>query len=73
MTETQRVEVGFAGGQVVTVRLKEEHLGELRQAVEREEGWRDLETQDGSLALDLSKVPFERVAGSAQPLGFSGE
>jgi hypothetical protein len=72
MAETQRVEVGFAGGQVVSVRLEESHLGELRKALEEGEGWRDLETQDGPLTLDLSKVVFVRIAGSGQAIGFSG-
>lgn len=73
MPETQRVEIGFAGGQVVSVRLREQPLGELRKALERDSGWHDLETQDGTLALDLAKVLFVRIAGSPQTIGFSGE
>lgn len=73
MADMQRAEIGFSGGQVVSVRLKEELLGDLRRAVERDEGWHDLETQDGTIALDLSRVVFVRIAGSAQTIGFSGD
>lgn len=73
MAEMQRAEIGFSGGQVVSVRLKEDLLGDLRRAVERDEGWHDLETQDGTIALDLSRVVFVRIAGSAQTIGFSGD
>lgn len=73
MADMQRAEIGFSGGQVVGVRLKEGPLGDLRRAVERDEGWHDLETQDGTIALDLSRVVFVRIAGSAQAIGFSGD
>jgi hypothetical protein len=73
MAEAQRVEIGFAGGQVVSVRLAEGARAELRKALEQHDGWRDLETQDGTIALDLSKVVFVRIAGSPQTIGFSGD
>jgi hypothetical protein len=73
MADTQRVEIGFSGGQVVSVRLEEKPLGDLRKAVERDSGWEDLETEDGTLALDLSKVVFVRIAGAPHTIGFSGD
>ena len=72
MADTQRVEIGFEGGQVVSVRLAEKPLGSLRQEVERSEGWHDLETEDGTLAIDLAKVVFVRIAGAPHTIGFSG-
>lgn len=72
MAEVKRAEIGFSGGQVVAVRLDEKALGALRKAVETGEGWHDLETDDGTMALDLSRIVFVRVAASAQAIGFSG-
>jgi hypothetical protein len=71
MSDTQRVEIGFAGGQVVSVRLAEEPLADLRRVAEQDSGWYDLETDDGTLALDLAKVVFVRIAGAPHTIGFS--
>lgn len=73
MAPMQRAEIGFSGGQVVSVRLEEKHLTELRDAVTAGEGWHDLETDDGTIALDLARVTFVRVAASPQTIGFSGD
>ena len=70
--EMKRVEVGFGGGQVMTVRITDETLRELRGAVEGGEGWHDLTTEDGSVSLDLTKVVFMRTAGAPHTIGFSG-
>jgi hypothetical protein len=73
MADTQRVEIGFAGGQVVSVRLQEGPLADLRKTVEKDNGWYDLETDDGTVALDLNKVVFVRIAGAPHTIGFSGD
>lgn len=73
MAAMQRAEIGFSGGQVVSVRLAEKRLNELRKAIESGEGWYDLETDDGTIALDLARVVFVRIAASAQTIGFSGD
>ena len=69
----KRVEVGFGGGQVMTVRISDPALAQLRSAVERSEGWHDVETEDGSVGLDLGQVIFVRTAGAPHTIGFSGE
>ncbi|HWO15315.1 MAG TPA: hypothetical protein VNM89_01215 [Solirubrobacterales bacterium] len=70
MAEAQRVEVGFEGGQVVSVRLTDEELKDLRKAVEKG-GWHDVHTEDGVLALDLGDVVFLRIDSGEQRVGFS--
>ncbi|HMC06276.1 MAG TPA: hypothetical protein VKG89_02670 [Solirubrobacterales bacterium] len=70
--DMKRVEVGFGGGQVMTVRITNGTLGELRQAVERGQGWHHLETEDGSVSLDLEQVVFVRTTGAPHTIGFSG-
>ena len=56
--------------QVVTARLTDEELGRLREAVERGEGWFDLETDDGTLVINLAVVVFLKVAGAPHSVGF---
>jgi len=70
MAEAQRVEIGFEGGQVVSTRLTEERLRELRRQVEQG-GWYDVETEDGVLALYLGKVAFLRIDSGEHRVGFS--
>jgi hypothetical protein len=69
MAETQRVEIGFEGGQVVAVRLADEALKGLRKQVEKG-GWHDIETEDGVLSVYLGKVAFLRIDSGAQRVGF---
>ena len=70
--EAKRIEIGFDGGQVVSVRLDSDALANLRRAVESGGGWHDLETEEGSFALHLAKVVFVRGAGGSHTVGFSG-
>ena len=69
MAEAQRVEIGFEGGQVVSARLRDEPLRELRGALDRG-GWHDLQTEDGVLSLDLGKVAFLRIDSGEHKVGF---
>ena len=71
--DMKRVEVGFGGGQVMTVRVSDGARVALREAVERRDGWHDLETEDGSVVLGLGQVVFVRTAGAPHTIGFSGE
>ena len=70
MAETQKVEIGFAGGQVVAVRLSEKSLRRLRDQLAEGEGWHDLETEDGVLSVDLDKVAFLRIDSGEHRVGF---
>ncbi|HLM30976.1 MAG TPA: hypothetical protein VK326_04890 [Solirubrobacterales bacterium] len=70
--EESRVEIGFGIGQVLSVKLSEAELKDLRKAVESEGGWYDLSTQEGSVALNLATVVFIRHDRSAHSIGFSG-
>ena len=72
MSERKRIEVGFDGGQVVSLRVDDEGLRGLRTAVQNGPGWHDVEIDDGTIALDLAKVVFIRAAGSPHTIGFSG-
>ncbi len=69
MAETQKVEIGFEGGQVVAVRLSADALKDLRKQVEKG-GWHDIETEDGTLSVYVGKVAFLRIDAAAQKVGF---
>jgi hypothetical protein len=66
----ERIEIGFAGGQVVSTRLSPERLKELASALDGQDGWLELKTDDGDLALDLRQVVFVRKARSEHSIGF---
>ena len=70
MAEAQRVDIGFEGGQVVSVRLTEERLQELRKELEKG-GWHDLQTEEGVLSIYLGKVAFLRIDSGDHQVGFS--
>jgi hypothetical protein len=70
MAEMKKVEIGLGVAQVVTARLTDDALSRLREAVERGEGWFDLETDDGTLAINLAVVVFLKVAGAPHSVGF---
>ena len=76
--EMKRIEVGFAGGQVMSARLEAGELEALRRAVASTDklsseaaGWHDLTAEDGAISLDLRQVVFVRVAGAPHTIGFS--
>jgi hypothetical protein len=69
--EQTKVEIGFGIGQVLSVKLTEAELKQLREAVESGSGWFDLTTQDGSVALNLATVVFLRVDSNLHSIGFS--
>ena len=70
MAERKKVEIGLGVAQVVSARLTDEELARLRENVERGEGWFDLETDDGTLVINLAVVVFLKVAGAPHSVGF---
>jgi hypothetical protein len=69
MANAQRVEIGFEGGQVISARLADGDLKDLRKQLEKG-GWHDLPTEDGVLAVYLSKVAFLRIESADHRVGF---
>jgi hypothetical protein len=72
MTSAERVSIGFSGGQVVEVRIDDGKLRDLRKALEKGDGWLDLDAEEGMVAIDLSQVVFLRSATTPQRIGFGG-
>jgi hypothetical protein len=69
MAEAERIEIGFEGGQVISARVGEADLEELRKRLEKG-GWHDLHTEDGVVSLYLGKVAFLRVGTHSSRVGF---
>lgn len=65
----QKINIGFEGGQSLSVRLAPPELGKLRAALGGQ-GWHDLTAENGTLAVDLGKVVYVLVDSDAQRVGF---
>ena len=72
MTSAERVSIGFSGGQVVEVRIDDGKLKDLRRALEKADGWLDLDAEEGMVSIDLRQVVFIRSATTPQKIGFGG-
>jgi hypothetical protein len=65
----QKVSIGFIGSQVLSGRIAPDELSKLRDAL-GSEGWRDVRFEDGTAALDLSKVVYILVEDEEHQVGF---
>jgi hypothetical protein len=65
-----RASIGFAGGQVLAVRVEAGALAALRQALAGDQRLYDLELEDGSVAIDLTQVAYVRVDSDEPRVGF---
>jgi hypothetical protein len=70
--DPRRVEVGFSGGQAIVMRLTEIAYDELRGAVQRQDGWYEVDTPDGIVALDLGQIVFVKRDTGEHRVGFAG-
>jgi hypothetical protein len=71
MGGTSRVEIGLGIGQVVGAKLDSGQLKDLRKAVESGDGWHEVETDEGTLVINLKTVVFIRIPDQQQSIGFS--
>jgi len=69
MSSATRISIGFQGGQVLALRVTEEQLGALHDAL-GSGGWHELKTEDGPVRLDLSQVVYVRAEVEEQRVGF---
>jgi hypothetical protein len=65
----QKVSIGFIGSQVLSGRMGAKELAGLRDAL-GSDGWRDVRLEDGTAALDLSKVVYVLVDDEEHRVGF---
>jgi hypothetical protein len=67
----RKAAIGFAGGQVLALRLSESQLKELRQVLkEGRERWSEVEAADGAVLVDVGQVVYLRVESDEHRVGF---
>ena len=67
----RKAAVGFAGGQVLSLRLSETQLNELRVVLkEGRERWSEVEAADGAVLVDVGQVVYLRVESDEHRVGF---
>jgi hypothetical protein len=65
----QKISIGFLGGQVLAARVGPQELTRLRQALGTQ-GWHDLTAEDGTVAVDLSRIVYVLVDHEEHRVGF---
>jgi hypothetical protein len=65
----QKVSIGFIGSQVMTGRIAPAELAKLRDTL-GQDGWRDVRFEDGTAAIDLSKIVYILVEDEEHRVGF---
>jgi hypothetical protein len=67
----RRSSVGFQGGGVLSLRISQEALDALRQAMrDGRERWHEVDAADGAVLLDLGQVAYLRTESDEQRVGF---
>jgi hypothetical protein len=66
---SQRITIGFVGGQALAARVAPEELTKLRKALDSE-GWYDVTAEDGTVAIDRAKVAYVIVEHEEHRVGF---
>ena len=67
----RRTALGFQGGQVLSLRLSEEVLTNLRESLkEGRDRWKEVEASDGAVLIDLGQVVYLRVESDEHRIGF---
>lgn len=67
----KRVDIGFSGGQVLSLRMAEEAYRALGEEVRSgSQGWHELEAEDSKVSVNLSQVVYVRLDTEQQKVGF---
>jgi len=66
-----RVDLGFSGGQVLSVRMPESAYEDLHKELSKgSEGWHEVKTEDSELTLNLAQVVYIRLDTEQHKVGF---
>ena len=70
----RRVDVGFAGGQALALRLTDDAFSGLRGALSSDHSgrWYEVESDDATVSIDLSQIVYVRRETGQQRIGFRG-
>ncbi len=71
-TRPRKVDIGFAGGQMLALRMADEPYEALRQALEDDSAgrWHVVGTEDSDVTLDLSQIVYVRLDTEQHKVGF---
>jgi hypothetical protein len=72
MSDMKRIDVGFKGGPVLAVRVREGDYEKLVKALgdDKSGRWHTLDTDDSSVLVDLSQVVYVQRDSGDQKVGF---
>jgi hypothetical protein len=65
----RRINIGFEGGQVLSLRLADTALQALYDALGKS-GWHMLEGEDGPVRIDLARVQYVSAEAAEPHVGF---
>jgi hypothetical protein len=65
----QKISIGFLGGQTLSARVAPAELARLRTVL-GSQSWHDLTAEDGTVALDLTKIVYVLVDHEEHRVGF---
>lgn len=65
-----RVEIGFDGGRVLSVKLAEKEYRDLIEAIKAGEGWQALNTDETEVVVAIGRVNYIRREAGEQRVGF---
>ncbi len=65
----QRITVGFAGGQVLSLRVSVDELKSLENALVAG-GWHEIQAEDGVARMNTDQVAYLRVDSDEAHVGF---
>ena len=71
MPDVERVDIGFSGGQVLSLRVAQKPYDELLKALGANgERWTTLKAEDSEILLDLPQVVYVRRETEEHKVGF---
>jgi hypothetical protein len=71
MADVERVDLGFSGGQVLSLRVAQEPYDELLKALSGNgERWHTLKAEDSEILVDLPQVVYVRRETEEHKVGF---
>jgi hypothetical protein len=68
-TGSRRISIGFHGGQVLALRVSDEQLSALEEAL-GSSGWHEVDGEDGPVRIDLGKVVYVSADKDESHVGF---
>ncbi len=67
----KRVDIGFSGGQVLSLRMSEDAYRGLGDEVRSgSQGWHEIDAEDSKVSVNLGQVVYVRLDTEHQKVGF---